>query len=407
MGKSINISKYLNRAVTSAKGFIVNKISSQLGGRLNLADLISNFGATNVSSSQTEAVAKLLDKSPFTPKKSTQQAWKDKDKLGFRHIQYPQDLTGNELGNWMLFFMISNFGGDAGGVMDLHVANRLKFNVGWETDYSSGVDTPEGGDFAQFDKIRQQYKDKGIKIPDVNMTNFNLPQAGKRLVTGAVALYMPPDIKVSYGQEWAPESTETSGDLAHLIKKLQENKSSGIQDNVIKTVAKHGFGMTLKLFKNAVGATTETLGLGDITKVYGKHRGYALNTHKEQFYEGPTFREFSYQFKFWPRNQEETSAAQNIILLFKYHMHPWKDSTVEDRLFRVPSEFEIHYLHNTGRNVALPRISRCALKKVDVSYTPEGGNFKTFDDHSPVCYTLDLNFVELEYMTKDKMAEGY
>ena len=36
MGKSINISKYLNRAVTSAKGFITNKISSHIG---NLEDI--------------------------------------------------------------------------------------------------------------------------------------------------------------------------------------------------------------------------------------------------------------------------------------------------------------------------------------------------------------------------------
>ena len=402
MGKSINISKYLNRAVTNAKGFIVNKITSQIGGRLNLADLISNFGATNVSSSQTEAVAQLLDKSPFTPKKSAQQAWKDQDKLAFRHIQYPTELTGNELGNWMLFFMISNAAGDQGGVMDLKVANALKLNPGWGDDPNPHSNTDAS--YADFDNIRQQYANKGIKIPDVNMTNFNLPQQGKRLVTGAVALYMPPDIKVSYNQEWAPESTETSGDLAHLIKSLHGKDND---TNVVETIAKHGFGIAIKAFKNAVGATTETLGLGDIVKVYGKHKGYALNTHKEQFYEGPTFREFTYQFKFWPRNQEETSAAQNIILMFKYHMHPWKDSAFEDRLFRVPSEFEIHYLHNTGRNKALPRISRCALKKVDVSYTPEGGNFKTFDDNSPVCYTLDLNFVELEFMTKDKIFEGY
>ena len=128
--RSIKIGTYLKNAVTNAKGFITNKISS----RLNMADLVSNFGATNVSSAQTESVAKLLDKSPFTPKKSVQQEWKDRDKLGFRHIQYPQELTGNELGNWMLFFMISNAGGHAGGVMDLAVASELKLNAGWGED---------------------------------------------------------------------------------------------------------------------------------------------------------------------------------------------------------------------------------------------------------------------------------
>ena len=60
-----------------------------------------------------------------------------------------------------------------------------------------------------------------------------------------------------------------------------------------------------------------------------------------------------------------------------------------------------------GINSKLHKISRCALKKCDVNYSPEGGNFKTFKDHSPVTYTIDLNFVELEFMTKQKILEGF
>ena len=400
--RSMKIKHFIKSAVNNTKGFIVNKISSKVG----FADLVSNFGATNVSGADTGVIAKLLDKSPFAITKTAQQEWKDRDRLGFKHIQYPQELTGNEIGNWMLFFMISNAGGHMGTMMDLKVADKLGYDAGWEENhnYFKSDKTEQSG--AQFDKIRAMYAAKGVKIPDVNVTNHNLPQAGKRLVTGAVALYMPPDIKVKYSQEWAPESTETSGDLANLIKRVHE-KAPTKDENIVKMIGQHGFGLALRAFKTFIGATTETLGLGDITKVYGKHKGYALNTHKEQFYEGPTFREFQYTFQFWPRNKEETKAAQDIILMFKYHMHPWKDASFGDRLFRVPSEFEIHYLTNTGRNTALPRISRCALKSVDVSYTPEGGNFKTFDDHAPVSYTLDLNFVELEFMTKDKIADGY
>lgn len=50
----------------------------------------------------------------------------------------------------------------------------------------------------------------------------------------------------------------------------------------------------------------------------------------------------------------------------------------------------------------------CFLTKCDISYTPsESNNFKTFEDFSPVTYQVDLAFKELEYMTKDKIGQGF
>ena len=152
---------------------------------------------------------------------------------------------------------------------------------------------------------------------------------------------------------------------------------------------------------------TSGLGAGDWLKLGGKAMGIAMNNRKEMFYEGPGFREFNYSFSFWPRNSDETKRVQDIITMFKYHMHPWKDDEWGGRVFRYPSEFEIHYMHRTGVNTNINKISRCALHKCDVSYTPGTGNFKTFEDNAPVTYKLDLGFKELEYMTKQKMKQGF
>ena len=40
---------------------------------------------------------------------------------------------------------------------------------------------------------------------------------------------------------------------------------------------------------------------------------------------------------------------------------------------------KIHYLHRTGVNSHLNKISRCALHKCDVSYVPASGNFLVID----------------------------
>ena len=403
--RSIKLSTYIQNAVTTAKGFVVNKITN----KINASDLISSFGATiSKASGDGGAVAKLLEKSPFRISEGSGQRYKSHDRLKFQHVQYPAELTGNELGNWMLFFMITNTTNGA-GMMDLEMAKQVGMGHLIEDHFKDlpPDESGKGHEKTRIDRIREQYKQKGIDIPKVESTNSNLAMGVNQLVTGAVALYMPPDVKVSYGADWNPEDTNTSGDVFNLINKMKTWTDDESALNMVHNFGKAGLGITVKLLKEWLGGATEMAGMGDIAKVLGKRAGMAMNPHKEQFYEGPMFREFSYQFKFWPRNPDETNRASDIIKMFKYHMHPYKDPFLGDRIFRVPSEFEIHYLHNTGINEHLHRIARCALKKVDVSYTPESGNFKTFDDHSPVTYTLDLTFVELEYMTKDKILEGY
>ena len=87
-------------------------------------------------------------------------------------------------------------------------------------------------------------------------------------------------------------------------------------------------------------------------------------------------------------------------------MHPGMDAVTGGRYFRIPSEFEIHYMCNAGVNDKLNKISRCALESCSVSYSPEEGNYKTFDDNAPVAYTMPLGFKELEFMTKATIAKG-
>jgi len=259
------------------------------------------------------------------------------------------------------------------------------------------------------DNIREMYKKRGIDIPRINKTNTVLRDVpSKDVVSGAIALYMPPDIKVSYGAGWGDEEMGISGDVAEAFKTIKA-KNLGVLDS-INEARRHGTGIAMQKGKQFVSAITEGAGLGDWAKLISKGMGLAVNNHAEMLYEGPGFREFTYDFKFWPRNPDETKKVLDIITMFKYHMHPGKNKNAwhRGRMFDYPSEFEIHYLHNSGVNTSLNKISRCALAKCDVSYVPsESSNFKTFEDHTPVTYGISLTFKELEYMTKDKIKEGF
>lgn len=396
--RTMKVKNFMKNAVKGVKSFIVNKAV----GNINPSSLVSSFvSGKTVNLGNTSGINKMLNKSPFEIK-ADRKSWKD-DPLGFKHLQYPSDLTGQELGNWILFFTItSNIGKNPAENPDLEIARNMGLSPGMnDVDPMSTTQTS-----TDIDNIRAMYKKRGITIPRVNKTNTVLRDVpSKDMVSGAIALYMPPDVKVSYGAGWGEEDMGISGDIAEAYKSIKD-KDLGFMDAVIEA-RQHGTGIAVEKTKQFVSAITSGAGLGDWAKLMGKGMGLAINNHAEMLYEGPGFREFTYDFRFWPRNPDETKKVLDIITMFKYHMHPWKDDEWGGRVFRYPSEFEIHYMHRTGINTNINKISRCALHKCDVSYTPGTGNFKTFEDNAPVTYKLDLGFKELEYMTKQKMKQGF
>ena len=413
--RKMKIKSFMKSAVRGVKSFVVNKAM----GYANTSSLISNFtSATNfVKSGNIEGINTLLKKSPFEKTLGITSTNPMDDPLGFHHLQYPTDLTGAELGNWILFFSIAtNVGDNPSFNSDLELGETLNVNpksrwVGPGSPHDLG--TSEGGHLERIDQVREHYKTRNITIPRMNKTNTVLgDDATKDIVSGAIALYMPNDIKVGYGADWGIEESGFSGDIAAGMRDIKKFNINNIQTpegqaDLMQNFVGQAGGVIAKGAADMAGSLGAGAGMGDFVKLIGKNFGVALNNRKEVFYEGPQFREFNYSFAFWPRNPDETERIQKIIKMFKYHMHPWKDTDWGGRIFRYPSEFEIHYLHRTGINSHLNKISRCALHKCDVTYVPASGNFKTFEDNAPVTYKVDLGFKELEYMTKQKIKEGF
>mgnify|MGYP000589646799 CR=1 FL=1 len=105
---SIKIGNYLKNAVGNAKIFVTNRFTSMLPtGGGNLISSFVDIGLNKVSNSQAKVAAQILKKSPFEIPDSPEQAIKS-DPMAFSHIQYPADLTGDELGHYMLFFTLNN-----------------------------------------------------------------------------------------------------------------------------------------------------------------------------------------------------------------------------------------------------------------------------------------------------------
>ena len=371
-----------------ATGFLGNSISSAL--------------TSGFSQSQGKVAAELLKKSPFEVSSSPTEKIK-RDPLSFSRVQYPLDLTDNETGHYILFYAISNNFGtlDAKG-NDLLIAQKM----GFQRNTTLGdFDTPD-----ILNKIKTSGKDfLGNEIKDIKNSNSVLSKFPTHSnITAAIALYMPSGVNVTYGAQHEGEATEVAGALAATL-----GATRGIADLGDKIAAGLSASSAVLGQKGAqiLGRLGEEMGLGNPVKLTTKAFGLAVNPHQEMFFEGVPFRTFSYNFDFWPRNEKEMEAVRNIIFLFKYHMHPEIDlSTTGARMFKVPSEFEIHYAYLDQENEHLNKISRVVCTKCNVSYGNDE-QYSTFKPDSmgaaPVKHTMKLEFTETEIMTKSKIVAGY
>ena len=376
-------------------GFVADKLKSLASNYAmgKVGSLMSGLTQSS-SSAQGKVAAQLLKKSPFEINDSPVEAAK-RDPLQFSFISYPRDLATAEVGHYILFYSLKNKF-SAGANKDLQVAKDLGF---------ANAIGPHAGQT----KMKDLRKVGGSKIKPVKVSNSVLSKFPTHTqVTSAVALYMPPGVGVKYGQNYGAEATELSGTVANT---LGIAKGAVKTTDQLKAIIQGTAGGLATYGKNIVGEALSMAGAGDPIKLSSKAFGVAVNPHEEMFYEGPSFREFSYAFDFYPRDEKEMKDVQNIVKLFKYHQAPDLDmSKYGGRLFNVPSEFEIHYMYQDRENNYMNKISKVACKSVDVKYGEEE-QFSTFKPDAegapPISTKLTLEFTELELMTKEKIYKGF
>ena len=327
------------------------------------------------------------------------------DPLAFTHMRYPYELGNEELGHYIIFYSLTNNFGHIG--RDFDIAK----DMGWSASYTGGVNTgskavgPAGSETESYTSNTT----KGI-IDDLR--HDNTPQAKldnhssktqvpeNQTVTSSIALYMPPAINVQYKNGYEVEAAELSGDI---LRTGQNMKQAETRMKALEAFLQGFTGASASYLKQIGGGVLDTLGGGDLFRLSTKQLGVAVNPRNEQYYNGPGFRSFSYNFDFYPKNAEEAKTVSDIVKLFKYHSSAsMLEARTAGRFFVAPSEFEIHYMYRDNINDKLHKISRCVCTDVDVRYGPEE-QFSTFDDGHPVTTNLALTFTELEFITKEKI----
>ena len=235
-------------------------------------------------------------------------------------------------------------------------------------------------------------------------------QAQTKRITDSVAIYLPPNVQENYNVNYNETETGLLGFLAASGGSAIEAIKSGDMEALAKVGLGSASGVLTETLKNLGLGIAETLtqsegGYELLNQVFGR----AANPYMEVLFSGVSLRNFTYNFTFMPRNEEEQQEVRNIIQLFRFHAAP-ELREGHSMFLTLPSEFDIHYMYQPASGEATEnsfynKIATCVLKGVNVDYTP--GGVRSHGDGSPVKITMTLNFTETEMITKDHINAGY
>jgi|TARA_R110001592_G_scaffold206513_2_gene457203 hypothetical protein len=383
----------------------------------------------SVGGSATGSTTPILRKSAIEMRNESPTDKLRNDPLAFSSVSYPSDLTNDMAnGHYMLFY--------------INVRNKTKYRYKDPGGKSVGqtVKTERKGRkssaaaqsvanrfnsvFVESSVDHKYSADQGsISGTVLDSNNVDLSKGSRGVKSGlssyhptttrisdSIAIYLPPNVQDNLSAAYNGMATGMIGAAAQAgagaMKDLKNDDFEGAASAIVDGAGAIG----TKLAVNAAAGIGEALGGGEGgEELLNKAFGQANNPYLEVLFDQMALRQFTYNFTFAPRSEEETKDVQKIIHMFRFHMAPELQQG-EGRFLTLPSEFDIHYMYQAedgknSENDYYNRISTCVLENVAVDYTP--GGVRSFADGAPTQITMGLTFKETELLTKDRIDEGF
>ena len=259
------------------------------------------------------------------------------------------------------------------------------------------INVPEEEQSIDAARTRVVGKDLGANTKQLNggeirgLNQAILGRKQRKRTSNVISLYMPPEISATYGVDYNRE------DIGTVVRLLDQ----GFLESMFGKEQVSG------LMQQVKADAVDMVAPGYKAALQSKN-GRAINNRLEMTFGGVRPREFTYNFKFTPSNEQEANDIQSILYLFKYHMHPTIIGEPSNSIMRVPSSFNIHYMYRTDENKYLNTIAESVLVNLDVKYG-EGDTFKTYRGNTagapPRTINATLTFNEIDTHDKKTIFE--
>lgn len=154
---------------------------------------------------------------------------------------------------------------------------------------------------------------------------------------------------------------------------------------------------TAKYFSRSLAAQAANIpfsGNLSLGQIVAREEGQIINPNVELLFNGVTLRSFKFSFKMTPRDPDEAKNIVEIIRDLKRAMSP-KASKDGAKFLATPEVFQLTYMKGRSEHPFLHKFKQCFMTDMSVNYTGEGV-YATYSDGSPISYTMDLGFKEIE-----------
>jgi hypothetical protein len=329
-------------------------------------------------------------------------------RYGYQILKYPSDLGSADKGHYMVIHINqqnkTQFGGQiVSGESPTVFQNRINNKVQSSVDFSNFQ--------GLLDKTLKGVNNSIKDFTGENSSiNINLNQFSKSLArtivrtTDTIALYMPDSLAFNYTQRY--ETPSLNGILpmavaagSSLIDSVK--KEGGEYADKLKSAVGNLAPFAANYFLRNSSAFANVLA----TSVFG----VVQNPMLEVIYSSPDFRQFRFDFFFYPRSEKEAYEVQMILERLRFHQAPEIAKESSGFFLVPPSEFDLKFYYNGKENPNIPTISTCVLENIDLDYAPNGFSAYEVPGEStpslgrtgmPVAIRMSLQFRETEYLTK-------
>ena len=257
------------------------------------------------------------------------------------------------------------------------------------------------GDYDYLKVCAYEYKPRGFGEGGIGLTgDYGEPEdRGLTKKKGSHTVFLPMEpqgLAEGNSADWGDDRLNA---LTAALANVAGDTIAGAEEGIAKATKEFmsGTGDTFKKIKNEIGSDKiaayfagEAVGNKGVFK---RATGQVMNPNLELLFNGPTLRQFAYNFRFTPREQDEAQEVRKIIKFFKKAMAPSKSKT--EMFLNSPHVFKLKYYYKNGQqHPFLNKIKTCALTSFTVQYAPDG-SYMTYDDGSMTSFTVSMGFGEL------------
>jgi hypothetical protein len=248
--------------------------------------------------------------------------------------------------------------------------------------------TVSGGDYTFPKDLNSEYY---LMFNFCKYTREDLNSVGSAPTIAKVRLPVPTSLTDNYGVNYSEEALGTG--VGASLNAAAGGDMSGLAGTVAASTLAAGIEGNSPIGKAAIASGEQ---------VASAMSGIALNPFLTIMFKSPQYKEYTFSWRLFPKNNTEAITIRNIATLIRYHMLPDRSSGFGGAILTWPSLVRCQIV---AKGNELYQFKYGVIKDFHVNYAPDGTP-SFYKDGQPTAVEMSLHIQEVEYFIKSNTGSS-